>query len=122
MNAYPLLLRSLSIVYALMGFQRSGSTHGTTLMKKALRTLLPIKRQIMLQKSNSPFWTNLKLSILNNYICILRECGTMDVKPSVMAMQELLAKSRTHLDPMDVKKFYLSIQFMDVFTCIAAAA
>lgn len=113
---------SLSIAYALMAFQRGNSSQGIALMKKALRTLSPIKRQIMLQKSNSPFWTNLKLSILNNYIWILRECGTLDVKPTVMAMVELLARSRSHLDPIDVKKFYLSIQFMDVTTCMAAAA
>jgi hypothetical protein len=112
---------SLSTVYALMAFHR-GSTQGVALMTKALRTLAPIKRQIMLQKSNSPFWSNLKLSILNNYICMLKECGTTDVKPTVLAMRELLARTRTHLDPTDVKKFYLSIQFLDVFTCVAAAA
>lgn len=105
-----------------MGLQKG--SHGVAYMKKALRTLAPIKRQIMLQRSNSLFWTNLKLSILNNYICMMRECGSsMDVKETVAAMQALLMQSRSHLDPTDVRKFYLSIQLLDICSpCIAAAA
>lgn len=75
-----------------------------------------------LQPSSSPFWTNLKLSILNNYIWILKERGSIDIGSSVMAMQEILTKSRSHMDLVDIKRFYLSLQFLKNSTSVAAAA
>lgn len=116
---------SLSIIYALMGFQRQSSCgQGRTLLSKALRTLQPIKRQILFQSSTSPFWTNLKLSILNNYVCIARECGKSvgSVLVDMRAMEKLLVQSRAHVDPVDLRKFYLSLQFMNVCTTVASAA
>lgn len=115
---------NLSIVYALVGFLRGANskTGGRALFKKAMHILLPIKKQVLMQQSTSPFWTNVKLSILNNYICMLRECGTMDIASSVQSMEELLARSRSHLDPVDVKNFYLSMQFLNVCSSAAPAA
>lgn len=111
---------NLSVIYAIMGSLRASG--GNMLFKKALRMLMPIKRQVMLQRSSSAFWTNLKLCVLNNYICIQRECGAIDVTLSVQAMEKLLVLSRPHLDPIDVKKFYLSVQFLTICPANAAAA
>ena len=90
--------------------------------KKALRVLAPIKRQTMLQKSTSPFWTNLKLSILNNFICLQRQLGVMNVRTTVLEMRALLVQAGGDLDPVDKRRFYLSIQFLDVCNTVAAAA
>ncbi len=113
---------NISIVYTIMGFQRNLGA-ANIYFKRALRILQPIKRQVMLQESKSAFWTNLKLCILNNDICIQREVGNpVDVVSSVKAMETLLLQSRRHLDPMDVKKYYLSMHFLNLGTSVAAAA
>jgi len=111
---------NLSTIYAVMGALRASG--GNMLFKKARRMLMPIKRQVLLHQSNSSFWTNLKLCILNNFICMQRECGMIDVALAVQAMEKLLVQSRRHLNPIDVKKFYLSVQFLNVCPSIAAAA
>lgn len=111
---------NLAIVYTIMGFQRNG---GVIYFKRALRILYPIKRQVVLQQSKSPFWTNLKLSILNNEICMQREVGhAVDISTSVKAMETLLSQSRRYLDPIDVKKYYLSMQFLNLCPSVAPAA
>lgn len=113
---------NLSLVYTLLSFLKAPHAGGSLLLRKALRILIPIKRQMELQPSSSPFWTNLKLSILNNYIWILKERGSIDIGSSVMAMQEILTKSRSHMDLVDIKRFYLSLQFLKNSTSVAAAA
>ena len=94
------------------------------MLKKSIRILLPIKKQVMLQRSTSAFWTNLKLSMLTNTICIIRECGTkaIDFAPSIRTMEELLTKARSQLDPVDVKRYYFSMQFLNASHETAAAA
>lgn len=121
---------NLSLVYAVMGFQTGSRTY----FKKAMRILVPIKRQVLLQTSQSAFWINLKLCILNNYTCLLQELlnnenittGATSVSVEVMravhAMGQLLKFSRPLVDPADVRKYYLSMQFLNTPTCMAAAA
>lgn len=114
---------NLSIVYSLIGYQGK-SQASYQCFKKASRVLAPIKRQVMLQNATSPFWTNLKLCVLNNHICLQKEIGNspVDITMSVQVMEKLLRTSRAHIDPMDVKKYYLSMQFLNAMTCLAAAA
>jgi hypothetical protein len=114
---------NLSVVYALMGFQRESKIESGIYFKKALRMLQPIKRQVLLQKSQSSFWTNLKLCMLNNHICLNNEIeNQVEVVSSVRAMAGLLVQSRGRLDPVDVRKYYLSMQFLTVRPSTAAAA
>jgi hypothetical protein len=114
---------NLALVHALIGFQRGYNCIGKRSFTKSLRMLGPIKRQIMLQTSQSPFWTNLKLCILNNHMCINSEIQNQaEVACTVRTMGGLLVHSRDHLDPIDVKKYYLSIQFLNISNSFAAAA
>lgn len=113
---------NLSVVYSLVGLLRGIKTGGESFLKRASRILMPIRRQILLQHSTSTFWLSVKLCVLNNSICILREIGSSDLSLVLRTMEELLDKSRPHLRPLDVKNFYLSIQFMNVGNSYAAAA
>jgi hypothetical protein len=113
-------LNSLAIVYAMIGSQQGGGS-GNSYLKKSLKLMGLIERQIMQRQHASPFWSILKLSILNNRICVLRECA-IDVRKYLMAMKWLLDKSRGVLDAIDVRRFYLSLQFLDQDRILAAPA
>lgn len=130
---------NLSIVYALLGCQRAASTSISSAsvyyFKRAARLLLPIKRQILLQTSNSAFWVNVKLCVLNNTICILKECGSSsssfgnstmsgsrDLACTIQSMEQLLHRSQKMLRPIDIKRFYMSVQFLNAGNGMAAAA
>lgn len=114
---------NLSCAYALLGYLSRNPQDGRTYFKKSLRMLGPIKRQVLLQQTQAPFWTYLKLCILNNYACINSETQNEAERAStVRAMDRLLVKSHLVMDPIDVKKFYLSIQFLNMCNSFAAAA
>jgi hypothetical protein len=105
----------------MVGFHQQGGGSGNGYLKKSLKLMGMIERQVKKWQHSIPFWSMLKLSILNNRICVLRECA-IDVRTYTMAMKRLLDKSRGVLDAIDVRRFYLFLQLLDQDRIHAATA
>ena len=100
---------SLSILCAFIGLRVQESGH--YYLKKALSLLGPIQRAVLKRQSSSLFWVTLKLSVLNNYALVLRECS-LETDLVTTAMEVLLQKTymAQQLDPIDIIKFQRSLE------------
>eukprot|EP00934_Nitzschia_sp_Nitz4_P001305 Nitzschia sp. Nitz4//scaffold5_size260463//95391//96238//NITZ4_000971-RA/size260463-augustus-gene-0.9-mRNA-1//1//CDS//3329555307//1305//frame0 len=113
---------NLAVTCALIGMLRGVAHGGKVYLRKSLQIMSSAKRHVMMHNVNSPFWINLKLAVLNNFIFAAKEYDKLDVSKCMALMEELLRSQRSHLDPVDIKKFYFSLQFMGSTVTLAPAA
>lgn len=113
---------NLSILCAFVGLRIPDRGH--YYLRKAVQLLRPIHRTALRKRSVSLFWTILKLSVLNNYAIVLRECS-MDntgITATFGAILRASLKAQQLLDPLDFFKFERSLRSLDQHDQIAPAA
>lgn len=105
----PLSFSSLSILCAFVGLRISDSS--SYYLRKSLALLGPIHRTILKRRSTTVFWSTLKLSVLNNYALVLKECE-MDTQRVTLAMEILLQKTidAKKVHPNDAKVFQRNLE------------
>ena len=113
---------NLSILCAFIGLRIPEG--GQCYLRKAVALLRPIHRTALRKRSASLFWTILKLSVLNNYAMVLRECS-MDntgITATLGAILRASLKAQQLLDPLDFVKFERSLRSLDQHDQMAPAA
>ncbi len=119
------LSTSLSILCAFVGLRIPESN--SYYMKKSLALLGPIHRTILKRRSTTMFWSTLKLSVLNNYALVLKECS-MDTQKVTIAMGILLQRTidARKVHPNDAKIFQRNLETLQrlrfEFTITVASA
>lgn len=102
-------LHSLSILCAFVGLRIPDSR--SYYLRKSLALLGPIHRTILKRRSTSLFWSTLKLSVLNNYALVMKECS-MDTQRVVLAMEILLQRTidAKKVEPDDASMFQRNLE------------